>query len=325
MATLVLTMPTSPELPRSYEHRTLRAHEAHKATGPSFSLSNTSWLRGQSILRGTLSSPRVTVDVVAKLGTTTSTINVLRKELAFYQKLHRLQGVCIPKCFGYFFTVSDEQTFGCLILEYCGKPIRSIYDSQGDVPLVLRVNIINAIKRIHDAGVVLGGFGVLDVLVANTTPFIVNFKNASERVCERRLDIVKGAIAPTREQFGCPELYRHCVDLWIWKPRTFTFEGQRFHVEDVSSPAQLTEKISNDAKPIEKSRADAMHATVKHLLDFYREEFPGLEDWHKQWLAAGSPLPAQKDTRGGGERDVATDLWNLKIPIRSSTTIQSSL
>jgi hypothetical protein len=75
-------------------------------------------------------------------------------------------------------------------------------------------------KRIHDAGVVHGGFGVFDVLITNAKPFIVNFKNSSEKVCERKLDIRKGAITPRREQFGCTELYRHCVDLQIWKPRT---------------------------------------------------------------------------------------------------------
>jgi len=135
---LVLTMPTSPGLPLSYEHRTLRAHEAYKAAGPSLSLKNTSWLRGQSIMRGTLSSPRGTFDVVAKLGTTTNTIDALRKELTYYQKLRHLQGDCIPKCFGYFFSPSEDQTFGCLVLEYCGRPIRSIYDSQSDIPFALR-------------------------------------------------------------------------------------------------------------------------------------------------------------------------------------------
>jgi len=82
------------------------------------------------------------------------------------------------------------------------------------------VEIINVIKRVHDAGVVHGGFGVFDVLVANAKPFIVNFKNSSEKACERKLDIVNGAVAPRREQFGCRELYRLCVDLGIWKPRT---------------------------------------------------------------------------------------------------------
>lgn len=82
------------------------------------------------------------------------------------------------------------------------------------------MDIIDVIKRIHDTGVVHGGFGVFDVLIANAKPFIVNFKNATEKVCERRLDIVKGAVAPRREQFGCTELYRLCVDLQIWQPRT---------------------------------------------------------------------------------------------------------
>jgi len=133
-----LTMPQSPGLPLSYEHRTLRAHEAYKAAGPSLVLSNTSWLKGQSIMRGTLTSPRGTFVVVAKLGTTSDGIKDLKEEFTFYQKLRRLQGDCIPRCFGYFFTVSEDQTFGCLVLEYCGKPLRSTYDSQGDIPSALR-------------------------------------------------------------------------------------------------------------------------------------------------------------------------------------------
>jgi hypothetical protein len=144
MATLVLTMPPSPGHPHSYEHRTLRALDAYKAAGSSSSLKDTSWLRGQSIMRGTLSSNRGDFDVVAKLGITTDTINALKKELGFYQKLRHLQGECVPKCFGYFFSPSEDQAFGCLIIEYCGKPIRSIYDSQGDIPFSLRYALILA-------------------------------------------------------------------------------------------------------------------------------------------------------------------------------------
>jgi hypothetical protein len=147
MATLILTMPPSPGLPLSYEHRTLRAHEAYKAAGPSLALENTSWLKGQSIMRGTLASSRGTFDVVAKLGTTSDAINSLNKELTFYKKLRHLQGDCIPKCFGYFFSPSENQTFGCLIVGYRGKPLRSIYDSQGDVPLALRYNCFLASTR----------------------------------------------------------------------------------------------------------------------------------------------------------------------------------
>jgi hypothetical protein len=48
-------------------------------------------------------------------------------------------------------------------------------------------------------------------------------------------------------------------------------------VEDVSNPAALAEKIVNDSESAEKRQTDAVHATVRHLLDFYQEEFPGLE------------------------------------------------
>ncbi|KAH9058134.1 hypothetical protein EDB87DRAFT_1627695, partial [Lactarius vividus] len=294
MSILILTMPPSAVRPRNYEHRTLRAHETHKATGPSFTLKETSWLRGQSIMRGTLSSSRGTFDVVAK----------------------KLQGECIPKCFGYFFSHSEPETFGCLVLEYSGRPVRSLYDAQGDVPLALRVNAISAIRRIHDAGVVHGGPGIFDCSCHEYE----HETNASEKTCERRLDIVNGAITPTREQFGCAELYRLCLDLQMWKPRTFTFDNQRFPVEDVSNPTTLAKRISGDTEPAEKSRTEAVHATVRHLLDFYRDEFPGLEDWHQRWLAAGSPLPAQINASKGKDGDVANNLWNLQIPIRWATT-----
>jgi len=138
MSILILTMPPSAVHLRNFEHRTLRAHETHKASGPPFTLKDTSWLRGQSIMRGTLSSPRGTFDIVAKLATSTDTVEALKKELSFYDKLRPLQGECIPKCFGYFFSPSEPETFGCLILEYSGKPIRSVYETQADMPLSLR-------------------------------------------------------------------------------------------------------------------------------------------------------------------------------------------
>ena len=89
-------------------------------------------------MRGIPSSSRGTLDVVAQLGTSAGTINALKKELSFYQQLRRLQGECIPKCFGYFFSVFEDQAFGCLVLEDSSKPICSIYDTQEDVPLALR-------------------------------------------------------------------------------------------------------------------------------------------------------------------------------------------
>ncbi|SRR6266702_2504663 len=114
-------------------------------------------------------------------------------------------------------------------------------------------------------------------------------------------------------------------------------------MEDVSNPAALAEKISNDLEPVEKSQTDAVHATMRHLLDFYQEEFPGLEghyplfcsdmlweadginsaDWHQWWLVAGSPPPAQINASKSNDGDMANDLWNLQIPIHLATTIQA--
>ena len=123
---------------------------------------------------------------------------------------------------------------------------------------------------------------------------------------------------------------------------TFKFDNRRFPVEDVPNPAALVKRISGGSEPAEKSQTAAVHATVKHLLDFYKDEFPRLEgqhswfvlmmyyelmckhcpDWHQRWLAAGSPLPAQQNASGSNDGGVANDLWNLQIPIRWATAAQ---
>ncbi len=54
---------------------------------------------------------------------------------------------------------------------------------------------------------------------------------------------MKGTIAPNREQFGCPELYRLCVDLKIWKPRTAFF-----NVSDFEN-SQLTRSVIQVRSP----------------------------------------------------------------------------
>jgi len=67
-------------------------------------------------------------------------------------------------------------------------------------------------------------------------------------------------------------------------------------VEEVSSATEVEEKISGDSEIVGKSREDAVRAAV---LGFYQETFPGLEG------------------------DMATDLWNLKFPVHSPTTVQA--
>ena len=59
MSVLILTMPPSVVHPRNYDHCMLWAHETYKIAGPSFTPKDTSWLRGQLIMRRTFSSVEV--------------------------------------------------------------------------------------------------------------------------------------------------------------------------------------------------------------------------------------------------------------------------
>ena len=138
MSTLILTMPTSAEHSHNYEHPHPSRQRSMQNDWPAVCTQEYDLTQRAVDHARHPSSSRGTLEVVARLGTSTDTVNALKKELSFYQQLRRLQGECIPKCFGYFCSTLKDQAFVYLVLEYSSKPICSIYDTQEDVPLALR-------------------------------------------------------------------------------------------------------------------------------------------------------------------------------------------
>jgi len=67
----------------------------------------------------------------------------------------------------------------------------------------------------QEVPMVHGGSGVVGILVTNTKPFIIYFKNASEKVCEWRLD----------EWRDCPVLKKSAIGINGSRKRTNRSEG----------------------------------------------------------------------------------------------------
>lgn len=87
-----------------------------------------------------------------------------------------------------------------------------------------RLGLLSQAYELHRAGIQhndLKGSSVLfnaNDPFGNYGPFITDFAQASKHTCGIRLPVVEGAIAPTRTDFGCDELWNLTLDLQLWRP-----------------------------------------------------------------------------------------------------------
>ncbi|TFY75120.1 hypothetical protein EWM64_g8893 [Hericium alpestre] len=99
----------------------------------------------------TLSSDGPPLDVVCKIGFGKKAKDRVAHEASLYNgKLRHLQGVYIPICHGYFVGDADGESTGCLLVAYCGEPIREMLMR---LPPTFKTGLIYALVAIHDAGV----------------------------------------------------------------------------------------------------------------------------------------------------------------------------
>ena len=87
-----------------------------------------------------------------------------------------------------------------------------------------RLNVLSQVYELHRAGIQhndLKGSSVLFNMndpFGNVGPYIVDFALATRHTCGIRLPVIEGAIAPTRAEFGCDELWNLTLDLALWRP-----------------------------------------------------------------------------------------------------------
>ena len=81
-----------------------------------------------------------------------------------------------------------------------------------------RVQIMSASVEIQSAGVFHDHGSERNVLDCKDCPMIIDFDEATERECERKIDVVVNSVEPHPHEFGCKELYELCMGLDLWKP-----------------------------------------------------------------------------------------------------------
>ena len=57
-----------------------------------------------------------------------------------------------------------------------------------------------------------------NVLNCNGIALVIDFEDATEEECERKMDVVVNSIRPHPARFGCQELFELTKELELWKP-----------------------------------------------------------------------------------------------------------
>ena len=195
--------------------------------------------RGRSnVQKGTLTceGSGETVDAICKF--TTTHLNELRDEGELYAvNLRELQGIHVPICYGYFEspcrdTYGRKRTMGFLLLEYCGETLDwELEDTPEDIQYVSlrclrassdavrRINIIEAVGSIHDAGVQHNDIKPDNILVSDADKIrIVDFDMATPHQCKGDLPVNLYAYEPFEDEFGCYELFEIVQEFGLWTP-----------------------------------------------------------------------------------------------------------
>ena len=90
---------------------------------------------------------------------------------------------------------------------------------------VCRFDVVDAMCQIHRAGIRYNDFAEYNVLNRNGVPIIIDFEDATEEVCQCKMEIIEDAFTPHPPDFNCKELFDVCQELEIWKPCTYLYLG----------------------------------------------------------------------------------------------------
>ncbi|TFY66110.1 hypothetical protein EVG20_g4975 [Dentipellis fragilis] len=238
--------------------------------------------RHSEIYRGTLYdalTPEAEgCDVVCKVAYGESTTQLLKNEITFYEgKLQHLQGVYIPVCHGYFMGQTSEGPTICLVLDYCGEPVK---DAFPDLSPTFKTAILHAALAIHDAGVATYDWAERNVLDYRGLPMIIDFDEAALHKCERTMQVVEGKPAPPCVKFGCGEIFQLVKDLRLWKPNVIRFLGVYYPLAVAVDPHNLATKAPKGVPPKQAYR-EAVKAIREHGKMYYPAEV-------KAWKAAAA-------------------------------------
>ncbi|KAJ7646721.1 hypothetical protein FB45DRAFT_180455 [Roridomyces roridus] len=193
------------------------------------------------VLRGTVTGPLGTVDSILKLDLTGEHREAMLKGLEVYNsKAGSLQSDVLPLLYGCFEAEVGSTVVTCLAMEYCGEPVKDLLSA----PHSFRQDLLLAVLDFHKLGKTHGDLYEDNILDCDGHPVLIDLKFAEDHKCVINMKIVTGAIAPTVEEYGCPELYELILEqLGVWKSATIGFCSQMFRKDGITCPEDLTKNM----------------------------------------------------------------------------------
>ncbi|KAF5370444.1 hypothetical protein D9615_009764 [Tricholomella constricta] len=164
----------------------------------------------------------------------------------------------------------------CLVLQYCGKPLRIALFKQLENDRPFRHKLVKLIERLHiELGVSHGDFYTSDVLNMDGKPFIVDFSDAWIHKCDIEVAIEEGEMRPRPSLLACKELrgFLNSLHTWWLPDHTVWHRGLFVENDDVYSAAEIFEQRS---RKIHEDRAWTDE-------DFWNEAVVAWKTIHSHW------------------------------------------
>ncbi|KAA1473242.1 hypothetical protein DENSPDRAFT_265595 [Dentipellis sp. KUC8613] len=256
---------------------------------------------GTELHRGRLfrpsEEPDLGEDVVCKIAYHPTALSCIGHELAMYYALQHLQGVCIPVVHGYYLRQADLASRSCLVLSYCGEPVKEPF---AGLDIEFKRALVQAAVHIHDAGITHSNLVEENVLDYHGLPMIIDLEEARRHLCGRDRNIVEGDISPRSSDFKCDELFQLCEDLKYWKPRTI----KSVHGHAPISRGMTVEDLA-DTYPPHIPRDVALKKAKAAIKDHVKRYYPNkYKEWKRQRRAL-SHRQQSKNTTASSSNQVA--------------------
>ncbi|KZT21049.1 hypothetical protein NEOLEDRAFT_1181978 [Neolentinus lepideus HHB14362 ss-1] len=140
--------------------------------------------------------------------------DIRAEEQVYANQLISLQGVVIPRCFGFYEDPHSGGCIGCLALEDCGDPPCEHLDY---LPIVQRFAILRGLQSIHRCGILHESVRRENVVMRDGQVRIIDFGRVSPHSCEAAAAIIqRQSYRPSLAEFPCRDLRNVCSHFGIW-------------------------------------------------------------------------------------------------------------
>ncbi|VDC01416.1 unnamed protein product [Peniophora sp. CBMAI 1063] len=199
---------------------------------------------------------------------------------------------CVPRSYGVYQVVnyrphdSDDLSFGCMIIEDCGVPARSLLDSGYADEVLFCTRLVVLVYELHKRGVAHRQIEDRHVLQKDGWPYIVDFSKATfDHDCPRKSDNLDdrdydGGTHPLAEESGCRDIYEVYQETGMWLPMNLRCDGYFWTASVfVDNPWALTDKLLDggslhDEMAPQYAARQALTLAHEAICDYCRKYLP---------------------------------------------------